>query len=144
MCHTLIKLVLVWTHLYALTSVHGQRINANNESLIFIDSKYFHHDGDEDIRGSDVADEYFQYCDEHYDSGSGYLSQNDSESRSGYPLSGCICCTTTLCLCDSVHNAVHHTNNNTVIVMANSVDLVSIGPVLPYAYTTTMFESLTN
>ena len=139
------KLVLVWTHLYALTSVQGHRINANNESLIFIDSKYFHHDDDEDIRGSgDVADEYFQYCDEHYESGSGYLSQNESESRSGYSLSGCVCCTTTLCLCDSIHNAVHHTNNNTVIVMAGSVDLVSMGPVLPYAYTTTMFENFTN
>ena len=136
----------MWTHLYTLTSVQGHRINANNESLIFIDSKYFHHayDDDEDIRGSDVADEYFQYCDEHYDSGSGYLSQNDSASGSGYSLSGCICCTTTLCLCDSVHNAVNHTNNNTVIVMANSFDLISIGPVLPYAYTTTMFENFTN
>ena len=144
MCHTLIKFALVWTHLYALTSVQGNTINANNGSLIFVDSNYFHHDNMDNIRGSDVADEYFQYCNEHYENRSGYLSQNESESLVIQSI-GCICCTTTLCLCKSIFYAAFLiTNDNTVIVIASSVDMVSIDPVFSHICITSMCENFTN
>ena len=115
MHHTLIKLVAVWTHLCILTYVQGNRYNTNNGSLIFIGSSSFHHDDEDNLNfgGSDIADEYFKYCDEYYGSGSGsgYSSENEpgSASGSGYSSSGCVCCTPTLCLCDSIkaHSITH-------------------------------------
>ena len=148
MYHPLIKLVVVWAHLFAFTSVQGNTYNTNNGSLIFIDSKSFHHDDVEDnlnFRGSDIADEYYKCCDEYYENGSGYSSENKSEIGSGYSASGCICCATTLCLCASIQDTIHHTQNNTVIVMGSSVDLiVSMGLPLLYTQTTTTFEDFTN
>ena len=146
MHHTLIKLVVVWTCLCTLTYVQGNRYNTNNGSLIFIDSEYFHDDEDNlNIRGSDIANKYFKHCDEYYGSGSGYSSEDKPDSGSGYSSSGCVCCTTTLCLCDSIQDALHHAHNDTVILMAGSVDLMaSMGPPLLYPLTTTTFENFTN
>ena len=149
MHHTLfIKVFIVWMHLNTLKCIQGNRFNTSNGSLIFIDGGLFHyHSGTKDtllieVRDSDVANEYFKYCDEN---GSAYSSDNESESRSGYSSSGCICCTTTLCLCDSVQDAIHHTQNNTVIVMDSSVRLlVPTGSPLPYTQIVTTFENFTN
>ena len=150
MHHTLIiiKVLIVWMHLNTLKCIQGNRFNTRNGSLIFIDGGSFHyHIGAEDsllivVRDSDVSNEYFKYCDEIR---SAYSSDNESERGSGYASSGCICCTTTLCLCDSVQDAVHHTQNNTVIVMDSSVRLlVPMGPPLPYTQIVTTFENFTN
>ena len=145
----IIKALIVWTHLY--TCIQGNRFNTSNGSLIFIDGYPVHYDivVVEDTllverRDSNVANEYFKYCDEIelIDS-----PESKSESGSVYSVSGCICCTTTLCLCDSIQDALHHTQNNTVIVMDSSVSLlISMDPPLPYTYVqiTTTFENLTN
>ena len=146
MHHILIKFVVVWAHLHAFTSVQGNRYNTNNESVIFIDSKSFHHDDEDNLnfRGNDVVDEYFKYCDEYCGSGSGCSSENKPGSGSSYSSSGCVCCTPILCLCDSIQGALQHTHNNTVIVMAGSVDLTASIPPLLNAQTTITFQNFTN
>ena len=142
--YRVIILLFVYTHLCTLTYIQGNRFSNNNGSLIFIDSKPIYYDNFEDslkFTDSDMANEYFRYCDE---SGSDYLSDNTSEREYGYNVSGCICCTTTLCLCHSVQYAINHTQNNTVIVMDNFVDIVSMGTALLYTQTTSTFENFTN
>ena len=124
MHHTLIiKALIVWTHLY--TCIQGNRFNTSNGSLIFIDGYPVHYDiiVVEDTllverRDSNVANEYFKYCDEIE-----LVDSHESkyESISVYSSSSSVCCTTTLCLCDSIKDALHHIQNNTVIVMASSV-----------------------
>ena len=146
--HTSIKLMIVWTCLSVLacTYAQGNRYNASSGSLIFIDSESHLYDNVEDDRNSDMENEYFKYCDEYYETGSGSLVDDESDSGSSYSLiiTRCICCTATLCLCDSIQDALYHTQNNTVIVMDSSVDLVSRDLPFPYIQITTTFESFTN
>ena len=147
MHHMIIELVVLWIcGLATLTYVQGNRFNIAKETLIFVDSESLYCDDSNNLKlkESDTVNDYFKYCDDYYNSsGSGYM-YNMSDNAYTYFFGNCICCTVTLCLCDSMEGAQHHTQNNTVIALTNSVNLVSVKPFLFIAFSVTVFEHITN
>ena len=132
-----------------LTCIQGKKFDISKGTVIFVESESPYYDGNNNLKfkESDTVNDYFKYCDDYYNSsGSGY-SSDSAFSGSGFVdfYSKCICCAETLCLCDSIQSASHHAQSNTIIALANSVNLVSVKPSLfnlPSAVT--VFQHITN
>ena len=143
------KLMILWVFTLAtLTYVQGNRFDISKRSVIFVDSESSYYDDDNNLKfkESDTVNDYFKYCDDYYNSSkSGYSSDNTSGSGFTYFFSKCICCAETLCLCDSIQSASHYTQNNTVIALANSVNIFSERSFLfNLPFLVTVFQHITN
>ena len=117
MYHIIIKFlqVTVLIFLPTLTYIYGNKFNISDGSLIFVNSEslFYYHDNLK-FKDDDIVNDYLKYCDDYQYHSTG----------SGYSISDCICCTATMCLCDSLQSAIHHTKNNTVIAISNSVPMI--------------------